>query len=47
MILTYCRAYPKVVNALKEWYSEMIIAEKGSFQEEKTNYPNASLVGVD
>lgn len=46
-LLAYCLAYPKAANALKEWYSELLVAEYGSFQELKTDYGNASLVGDD
>lgn len=46
-LLAYCLAYPKAANALKEWYSELLKAEYGSFQALKTDYGNASLVGDD
>jgi mRNA interferase HigB len=46
-LLAYCLAYPKAAHALREWYSEMILADYGSFQELKAKYPSASLVGDD
>jgi mRNA interferase HigB len=46
-LLAYCALYPKAANALKEWYNEMIVSEFKSFQELKTVYRNASLVGDD
>lgn len=46
-LLAYCLAYTKAANALKEWYNEMAVAEYGSFQELKADFPNASLVGDD
>jgi len=46
-LLAYCILYPKVANALKEWYNEMVLFEFKNFQELKSVYGNASLVGDD
>lgn len=46
-LLAYCLLYPTAANALKEWYNELIVCEFSSFQELKTVYKNASLVGDD
>lgn len=46
-LLIYCALYPAAANALKEWYNEMNVSNFGSFQELKSVYGNASLVGDD
>ena len=46
-LLSYCRMYPKASNALKEWYSELVNSEYKNFQELKSAYGSASLVGDD
>jgi len=46
-LLAYCKKYPKASNALLEWYYEFIQADFKNFQELKSAYGNASLVGDD
>ena len=46
-LLAYCLLYPRAADALKEWYNEMVNSEFTSFQELKSVYGNASLVGDD
>jgi mRNA interferase HigB len=46
-LLAYCAMYPNASNALREWYEEMINEEYSSFQDLKSVYGNASLVGDD
>ena len=43
----YCKKYPKAANALMEWYYELEGTNFKNFQELKTVYGNASLVGDD
>lgn len=44
-IIYYCKAYPKAANALQEWYHEFVNEDFSSFQELKSKYKNASIVG--
>jgi mRNA interferase HigB len=46
-LLAYAEKYPNAKNALFEWYHEFISAEFKNFQELKSVYRNASLVGDD
>lgn len=46
-LLAYCNLYPKAKNALLEWYNEMLLYDFKNFQELKSIYGNASLVGDD
>jgi mRNA interferase HigB len=46
-LLAYCKKYPKASNALLEWYYEFIQADFKNFQELKSAYGSASLVGDD
>lgn len=46
-LLAYAAEYPEAKNALFEWYYEFLNAEFKTFQELKSIYPNASLVGDD
>lgn len=46
-LLYYCKEYPKAKNALLEWYHEFKDEDFKSFQELKSKYSNASLVGDD
>lgn len=39
--------YPQASMALFEWYHELVKADFRNFNELKTAYPNASLVGDD
>jgi mRNA interferase HigB len=44
-LLAYAEKYPNAKNALFEWYHEFLSAEFKSFQELKSMYGSASLVG--
>ena len=44
-LLAYADKYPKATNALFEWYYEFLNADFKTFQELKSIYKNASLVG--
>lgn len=44
-LLKYCSLYPSAANALKEWYKELVTADFKNFNELKTQYPNASIIG--
>lgn len=44
-LLAYANKYPNAKNALFEWYYEFLNADFKSFQELKSVYKNASLVG--
>lgn len=46
-LLAYANKYPNAKNALFEWYYEFLNADFKSFQELKSVYKNASLVGDD
>jgi mRNA interferase HigB len=46
-LLAYTDEYPKAKNALLEWYYEFLNADFKNFQELKSIYKNASLVGDD
>jgi mRNA interferase HigB len=46
-LLAYCQQYPKATNALLEWYHEIVKSNFENFQDLKTVYGNASLVGDD
>ncbi|GHB63068.1 type II toxin-antitoxin system HigB family toxin [Persicitalea jodogahamensis] len=46
-LLSYCTLYPKAANALKEWHREMELSDFASFQDLKTVYGSASLIGDD
>ncbi len=46
-LLDYCKKYPRAANALSEWYYEFEAADFQNFQELKSVYGNASLVGDD
>ena len=46
-LLAYADKYPKAKNALFEWYYEFLNSDFKSFQELKSVYKNASLVGDD
>lgn len=46
-LLAYSKIYPKAKNALFEWYYEFLTASFKNFQELKSIYGNASLVGDD
>ena len=47
ILLAYGDAYPNAKNALFEWYYEFLHADFNNFQELKSVYGNASLVGDD
>lgn len=44
-LLQYCARYPAAANALKAWYEEMVEADFKNYNELKSHYPNASIVG--
>lgn len=46
-LLAYAEKYPNAKNALYEWYYEFSSGDFKSFQELKTLYGSASLVGDD
>jgi len=46
-ILNYCKEYPTASTALREWYYELSKQNFSSFNELKSLYGNASLVGDD
>jgi len=46
-LLDYCKRYPLASLALQEWYHEMVQHDFKSFNELKSKYGNASLVGDD
>ncbi len=46
-LLAYANQYPDAANALWEWYYEMLNQNFRSFQELKSKYGHASLVGDD
>lgn len=46
-LLAYCEKYPNAKNALLEWYHEFLSGDFKSFQQLKTLYASASLVGDD
>ncbi len=46
-LLAYASQYPDAANALWEWYYEMLNQNFRSFQELKSKYGHASLVGDD
>lgn len=46
-LLAYTKEYPKAKNALLEWYYEFLNSDFKNFQELKSIYKNASLVGDD
>ncbi|MDN3585775.1 type II toxin-antitoxin system HigB family toxin [Pedobacter aquatilis] len=46
-LLDYSKIYPKAKNALFEWYYEFLTTSFKNFQELKSIYGNASLVGDD
>ena len=46
-LLEYCHRYPLATTALLEWYHELIQCEFKNFNELKSKYGNASLVGDD
>lgn len=46
-LLEYGKKYPIASNALFEWYHELVLTDYKNFNELKSAYPNASLVGDD
>ncbi|MFA9212348.1 MAG: type II toxin-antitoxin system HigB family toxin [Candidatus Methylacidiphilales bacterium] len=46
-LLAYAAQYPLAANALFEWYHELVKANFENFNELKSVYGNASLVGDD
>ncbi len=46
-LLEYAEKYPTAKNALYEWYYEFLNAEFANFQQLKSQYANASLIGDD
>ena len=46
-LLEYCNIYPHATTALLEWYHELLQCDFKNFNELKTKYGNASLVGDD
>lgn len=46
-IITYADQYPNAKNALFEWYYEFLSSDFKNFQELKSIYASASLVGDD
>ena len=44
-LLAYLEKLPEAAVSLQEWYREMLIADYKNFNELKTVYRNASLVG--
>ena len=46
-IITYADQYPNTKNALFEWYYEFLSSDFKNFQELKSIYASASLVGDD
>ena len=46
-LLTYCRLYPAAAVALQQWYAEMLNQDFTNFNQLKTAYASASLVGDD
>lgn len=46
-LLHYCRLYPRAAMALQTWHDELIGAEYENFNQLKSVYPSASLVGDD
>jgi len=46
-LLDYCILHPRAEQALREWYNELANSKFASFQELKSVYGNASLVGDD
>jgi mRNA interferase HigB len=46
-LLAYCNEYPSARNALLEWYHELLKSDFSSFQDLKSKYGNASIVGDD
>ncbi len=46
-ILAYCRLYPVAAVGLQQWYAEMLIQSFDNFNQLKSDYAAASLVGDD
>src|SRR5438046_1225326 len=46
-LLFYCQNYPEAAVALQGWYYELLKAEYKNFNELKSVYGKASLVGND
>ena len=46
-MLNYCLKYPKAEVALLEWYHEMVRCDFKNYNELKSRFGNASLVGDD
>ncbi len=46
-LLEYCKKYPEASNALLEWYYDLQKLAFTNFNELKSDYGNASLVGDD
>lgn len=46
-LLGFVAEYPGAKEALFDWYREFVSAEFKNFQELKSIYPNASLIGDD
>jgi mRNA interferase HigB len=46
-LLEYTKKYPLAATALFEWYHELVKADFESFNDLKSVYANASLVGAD
>ncbi len=46
-LLAYCGLYPGAAVALQLWYAEMLNEDFANFNQLKTAYPSASLVGDD
>jgi mRNA interferase HigB len=46
-LLVYCKEYPTASVALQEWYYELSKQRFSNFNELKSVYGNASLVGDD
>ena len=44
-LLEFAKKYSGAANSLYEWYHEMLTADFKDFQELKTLFPNASIVG--
>lgn len=46
-LLDYCRRYPAAAIALQEWYYDLLNTDFRNFNDLKSTYASASLVGDD
>lgn len=46
-LLVYCKHYPEAATALQQWYYELLKSDFKNFNQLKTKYASASLVGDD